>query len=292
MLEKFFKKQHADYEKITKVNRVTKIDGLNNMYLIPILNFSGLGISPEGYIINLSTNSPLITPNENKFLIMISDYKKYEFYLNNKDFCIPFNPYHNLKHLYDLMRFVQNAIFQTDSEFHEYFFETIQDPFTGDFIRQEKDIPVEQITQLAEKHIQFISLGPDYKGIIRLRWIITTNYKLEKIDKLLCEVVLPKTINQNVRIILSLHGIIEYYKYCGTRIIIKDDLNEALYFQDMISKITEDMKKNKVKHTKNLQTIKEEKEFSINENHFNKQEKDYEIQNRYFERNNSKTYEI
>lgn len=229
--------------------RQTAMEKLTNKFLVPVLRFCGLYITEEGFLKN--SNSSIYKNQEGKTFIIILNYQIYLYYLNNKDDLIVFNPFLNERHLFILMKFVRNTIFQLDEEFDEFFFEKKYDPMSDEWYSIEKNYSEEELFDEAEKRIKLLSYPADYKGNLRKRWVIATNLRNEAIGKTISEVSLPKDFNMNLNVFLSILQIYNYYD-CKTPSVMDNAccINLANEILDLLNKVDREMKNNREKFKK------------------------------------------
>ena len=238
--------------------RLSAMQKLNNMYLHPILRFSGLYVNDDGFICNANSNIPYKNYDDDRIYIVLDNYRLYEKYMKSKEEYIPFNPYINEKHLVIITKFFRNAIFQMDSEFNDFFYSINVDQDTGEIFKEERLINDEEVFLESEKHIILVNIPPDYRNKVRKRWVIHTNIKNQIIDKMISEVCLSKDFPMNVGIILSMKEVVEYYDVYNQQLIFNPNKefeieNEAINMLELITKMGSESKTNKKKFINNVQ---------------------------------------
>ena len=222
--------------------RLSAMQKLNNMYLHPILRFSGLYVNENGFICNANSNIPYKNYDDDRIYIVLDNYNLYEKYMKSREDYIPFNPYTNEKHLVIITKFFRNAIFQMDSEFNDFFYTVQVDPSNGEIFKEERVVNDEEVFLESEKHIILVNIPPDYKNMVRKRWVIHTNIKNQIIDKMIAEVCLSKNFPMNVGIILSMKEVVEYYDIYNQQLIFNPNKefeieNSAIEMLELINKM-------------------------------------------------------
>lgn len=242
--------------------RQTAMEKLFNKFLLPILKFCGIFVTEEGFLKN--SNSSIYKNQDGKTFIIILNYQIYLYYLNNKENLVVFNPFLNERHLFILMKFVRNTIFQLDEEFDDFFSEKKYDPINEEWYSVEREYSEEELFNEAEKRIKLLSYPSDYKGNLRKRWVIATNLRNEAIGKVISEVSLPKDYNLNLNVFLSILQIYNYYD-CKTPSVMDNAccIQLADEILNLLNKVEREMKNNREKFKKEeIDLIQEKNNFT------------------------------
>lgn len=234
---------------------ITPMEKLNNLVLLPIMRFCGLYITPEGYICNSDSHEPYYDATDRKYVVSLN-YTQYERIVENNEEVNIFDPFTQDRHLLLLMRFMQNAIFQLDDEFAD-FFETEAE---GEY----KEFTAEEISAEAEKRIKLLSFPADYKKIIRKRWVISTNLRNEIINKVISEVALPNTFSTNIGVLLSMLQICHYYDSNAAPIMnINYACNLAVEIETLIEKRGKKFKSNRKKYQETHEDLRKNQKMIV-----------------------------
>lgn len=233
--------------------KVSYLETLIEQYLEPVLQFCGLYINNDGFLMNGSTHVPYRNYDDEKLYIVIKNYDIYEKFIKDKDNYIPFNPFINPRQCTIMMKFLRNAIFQMDSEFDDFFYDIVTNKETGEVYKEEADITETEIFEESEKHILMVKIPPDYKNDMRIRWVIHTNLMNQIIDKTIVDLAVPKDTPINTAIILSFKLVVDYYDRNNQRLIQYDAMNDIINIQELIKKASRDNVLNKKKFSEFIQ---------------------------------------
>lgn len=233
--------------------KISYLENLIELYLEPILQFCGLYINSDGFLVNSTTNIPYRNYDDGKLYMIIKNYSVYEKFIQDKENYIPFNPFSNSRQCTIMMKFLRNAIFQMDSEFDDFFYNIVTNKETGEVYKEEAEISESEIFDESEKHILMVKIPPDYKNNIRIRWIVHTNLANQIIDKPIVDLVVPKDTPMNIAIIISFKLVVDYYDRNNQQLVYYDAMNDIINIQELMKKAGRDFVLNRKRFSEQIQ---------------------------------------
>ena len=225
-------KNFGDYNKVM-AGKLNANEVLINTYLYPILKFCGIGLTKEGFMQNSDYDLPY-QDEYGKNYTLIGNYDQFLNFRSNTQNITLFDPLKNEKHLLILMKFMQNAIFQLDEEFNDFYFEEYFDNQRKQIERDPVERTAEEISEEAAKRIKLLTIPPDYKNISRKRWVISTNLRNEIINKVISEIGIHKDFSMNIGVIISMLQVCNYYDYNIAMMDIRQSQDIAIHIESLL----------------------------------------------------------